>query len=258
MAVAIVFCITYKMQSQIINDQFGKPKDNTQNINVWLDAEGRGDTIELIRIMLVNNTKRPQVLNYEMVLQQKETETKVDRKQGFVESKPGQVKMIAKIPAQFTSNDKFRIDIEIYDQRLNVLDRDSLQRGNFKNIIAAKKVITKSAKDPETEIGGLVIDLTKSKQGRDFFELFYQGYSSLGKQANNNITVEELPARGTVSRIGIKVNETLIFQRFLTPRASIVEENASLAVQVIAGHLQRDKNLEKQLENEDVQGTGIY
>jgi len=258
MALVVVFCTSYEMQSQIINDQFGKPKDNSQRINVWLDAEGRGDTIELIRIMLANNTKREQILNYEMVLQQKETETTVDRKQGFIESKPGQVKMIAKVPANFSPNDKFRLDIEIYDQRLNVMDRDSLLRGKFKSGIAPKKVITVSAKDPETEIGGLVIDLTKSKQGRDFFELFYQGYSSLGKQASNNIIVEELPARGTISRIGVKVNETLIFQRFLTPRASIVEENANFAVQVIASFLQNNENLDKQLENEDVQGTGIF
>ncbi|MEL6923242.1 MAG: CsgE family curli-type amyloid fiber assembly protein [Bacteroidota bacterium] len=258
LAIAIVFCCAGKMQSQIINDHAEQPKDKSQLINVWLDTEGQGDTIELIRIMLINNSGRKASLSYRMVLQRKLTDIKTDTQQGTLDAAPGKVQMIAKIPLQFLPEDEYRLDVEIYDPWQRLVDQDSLVSGSLQKIKMPEKPKAPPLPEPEAEIGGLVIDLTRSKQGRDFFELFYQQWSGLSITADGNITIEELPARGLISRISVSINEQLVFQRFLTPRANIVEENARFAVEVVSQHFQNNESLNRQLQNEDQQGTGIY
>jgi curli production assembly/transport component CsgE len=113
-------------------------------------------------------------------------------------------------------------------------------------------------KDAELEIDGMLIDETKTKGGRDFFEQFYMKWESPPNAKNFTIFVSESPYRLTVTQIEVKLNETLVFRSFLQPRAEIIEEYAEYAVAQTRMYLVNYEALMRQLDGDDRAGTGIY
>ena len=113
-------------------------------------------------------------------------------------------------------------------------------------------------RDPTMEIDGLIISETLTKIGVDFYELFYQRWSSPPAASGYEVRIEELPAPGFGTLVVVKVNETTVFQRVLQPRYDQLEASADLAVSLTQRHVNDQQRLTQQLYEEDQQGTGIY
>ncbi len=113
-------------------------------------------------------------------------------------------------------------------------------------------------RDPTMEIDGLIISETLTKIGVDFYELFYQRWSSPPAASGYEVRIEELPAPGFGTLVVVKVNETTVFQRVLQPRYDQLEASAELAVALTQRHVNDQQRLTQQLYEEDQQGTGIY
>ncbi|MEM6843958.1 MAG: CsgE family curli-type amyloid fiber assembly protein [Bacteroidota bacterium] len=116
----------------------------------------------------------------------------------------------------------------------------------------------RAARDPQTEIDGLIISQTLTKIGVDFYELFYQRWSAPPTASGYEVRIEELPAPGFGTLVVVKVNETTVFQRVLQPRYDQLEASADLAVSLTQRHVNDQQRLTQQLYEEDQQGTGIY
>ncbi len=110
----------------------------------------------------------------------------------------------------------------------------------------------------DVEISGLIIDETRTKTGRDFYDLFYNRWIPPTHFKAYTITVKELPARGRVSRIALLLNDKVLTQRVLQPRFDIVEAQVNTAIRLLNAHISKENSLQRQLENEDQQGTGIF
>jgi curli production assembly/transport component CsgE len=107
------------------------------------------------------------------------------------------------------------------------------------------------------EITGLVMDETISKLGRDFYELFFTNWSP-GTNLDYILKIIEKPAPGTRTLVSVEINDNLVFQQFLQPKYDYIETLAEYAVNVSNEYLQNYNQLQKQLNNEDLQGEGIY
>lgn len=116
-----------------------------------------------------------------------------------------------------------------------------------------QKVITK-----DVEFGGLIFDDSRTKTGRDFYDIFYANYIPPKGAENFNITIKELPGRGRMAQIAVLVNDNQVLLRLLQPRAALVEEQAIQSVFAIEGYLKNAAQLKKQLESADQQGSGIF
>ena len=121
-----------------------------------------------------------------------------------------------------------------------------------------KEETEKVSRDAEIEIDGLLIDETKTKNGRDFYDYFYRDWLPPQKAKNYSIFVTERPYRLTTTMIEIRINETLVFQSFLQPRSDIVEMLAQQAIARTALYLQNYEEIVKQLEGADQSGSGIF
>jgi len=110
----------------------------------------------------------------------------------------------------------------------------------------------------ELEISGLIIDETRSKIGRDFYDLFYRKWQAPNGAESFSIILKEYPTRGRVARVGIEVNGKLVFQPVLQPREEILERRASQAVNVVSKYLLDQKQLNAELESQDQSGSGIF
>ncbi len=129
---------------------------------------------------------------------------------------------------------------------------------NLKKIIENIKEKYKSENEDYLEIDGLVIDNTKTKSGRDFYNHFFNNWESPAKAKNFSIYISEKPYRLSTTKIEVKLNETMVFQSFLQPRISFIENVAESAVERTRLYLINYEEIERQLESDDQTGTGIY
>lgn len=111
----------------------------------------------------------------------------------------------------------------------------------------------------DIEIGGLIIDDTRSKIGRDFYEFFYGKWVEPKDSDAFSVIIKELPAtRGRASRIAIELDGTVVVERLVQPRQEIIEALAQQAVNIVQQQLSRKKQLNKELESPDQSGSGIF
>lgn len=113
-------------------------------------------------------------------------------------------------------------------------------------------------RDVVLEIDGLIIDETKTKSGKEFYDIFYRDWVAPEGAKNFSIFIVEKPFRLNQTFIEISINETQVYQSFLQPRYEYIE---NLAVESIAStqfYLAQYEELLKQLGGEDQSGSGIF
>ena len=112
--------------------------------------------------------------------------------------------------------------------------------------------------DADIEIDGLLFDDTKTKGGRDFYDIFYSMWEAPLSSKNYSIFINEKPYRLSTTMIEVKINETMVFQSFLQPRGDIVEMLAEQAVSRTYLYLKNYEDIIRQMEGEDRSGSGIF
>jgi len=91
------------------------------------------------------------------------------------------------------------------------------------------------------EIDGMIHDDTRSKIGRDFYEIFYANWRSPPEASNYSIRITEQPAPNLGTVIAVEVNNTVTFRSRLQPRYDFIEEASRYAVRRTYMHLQHDQ-----------------
>lgn len=126
----------------------------------------------------------------------------------------------------------------------------------------------------------LLLDQTRSKIGRDFYEAFFRRYAELPKgtglpaptdstrriEPNLEldltaflVTIDELPAFGVgTTVIVVSLNEQVIWQNYVQARSDILEAYAFDAAELINQYVINDKEVQRSLENDDQRGSGIF
>ncbi|WP_297211193.1 MULTISPECIES: CsgE family curli-type amyloid fiber assembly protein [Thermodesulfovibrio] len=101
------------------------------------------------------------------------------------------------------------------------------------------------------QIEGLVIDRTKTKIGRDFYEFLYISLETkLETDGRVNITVDEFVDPQFGSRISVSINDNTVYQNFISSRIDDIEEKVMEATETIRYFLNNWKEYEKYLEEE--------
>ncbi|MGY6744157.1 MAG: CsgE family curli-type amyloid fiber assembly protein [Cecembia sp.] len=116
----------------------------------------------------------------------------------------------------------------------------------------------KVKRDADLEIDGLLIDETKTKSGRDFFDFFYRDWEAPEDAKNYSIFVVERPFRANQTLIEVLINETLVYQTFLQPRLDYIEEIVGDSIAITQMYLARYEELIRELDGDDRRGSGIF
>lgn len=122
----------------------------------------------------------------------------------------------------------------------------------------------------------LLLDNTRSKIGRDFYETFYKSYVDAPASAPADtsqlarkplefeldvflVVIDELPSTSGIGNIvSVSVNDQLLWQQFVQARQDIVEEYALNAVETIRQYIINYKDTQLQLNSDDQSGSGIF
>lgn len=116
-------------------------------------------------------------------------------------------------------------------------------RKAFSQVVNQKKEEKKNQKEMPNysglEIGGLVIDETRSKMGKDFFNLFYQYWEAPQNARDFMLTIEEHPVPSLGTLVTVKIDDKKVYRSRLQPRYAVIESMAKRAVAVSYYTLQR-------------------
>lgn len=125
-----------------------------------------------------------------------------------------------------------------------------------------------------------LLDNTRSKIGRDFYEAFFRHYSELPKgvglpaptdstkRVEPNleldlsafvITIDELPAFGIGTTVMVvSLNDQIIWQNYVQARADILESYAFNAAELLNQYVINYQDVQNSLGSEDQRGSGIF
>lgn len=88
---------------------------------------------------------------------------------------------------------------------------------------------------------GLVFENTKTKPGRDFYQVFYLAYNNNNIKGNKIVKVDEVLAIGGNTQIKIYAGDDLVVQFFLNPRSSYIKEMVDQSIARINYYFQQNK-----------------
>ncbi len=148
--------------------------------------------------------------------------------------------MLAVIPDQ--RNDDADAHGEPQTEEEDMLDEF---REAFKGLMAAQEQSDQDADfDTETEeelfleLDGMVLDETRTRIGRDFYDVFYRNWQAPEKARNFTVTVSEQPTPNLGTIISVSVNGSYTFRHRLQPRHDVIEEAGQIAVRMTYNHLE--------------------
>jgi hypothetical protein len=79
-------------------------------------------------------------------------------------------------------------------------------------------------------ITGLVVDETRTTIGRDFYDTFYEAWTTPEGSVNYTVVVEEQPVPGRGTRVLVRLNDEIAFDTRLQPGYDRIREAALAAV----------------------------
>ncbi|WP_250252926.1 curli production assembly/transport protein CsgE [Chryseobacterium sp. Marseille-Q3244] len=185
-----------------------------------------------IKAIVVNNTAVYKELNYLLISIKKGNGGNLSNNQqsGKFSVNPNEVKVLSEMSVNLESKDALKAFLYIRDEESKVLvAKDSLEL----NSDLFRKKIAKAEDDAVYELKGLTIDETKTKVGKDFYDMFYIQYSQLPDKSSSAITIAELPLRGTSGQINIQMEDKIIYSFMTNPGEDYLKEQLAFSLKYI-------------------------
>ncbi len=108
------------------------------------------------------------------------------------------------------------------------------------------------------ELGSIIIDETITKMGQDFYRYFNDQWNDPETSESFNIYISEKPMPGMGNMIIVKINYEEIIKNRISPKQETIQSLAKYAVTRSQQYLKNYEQITKQLEGEDMSGSGIY
>ncbi len=185
-----------------------------------------------IKAVVVNNTAIYKELNYLLISIKKGNGGNLSNNQqsGKFSVNPNEVKILSEISVNLEPKDALKAFLYIRDEQSKTLvAKDSLEL----NSDLFKKKTAKAEADVVYELKGLTIDETKTKVGKDFYDMFYIQYSQLPDKSSSAITISELPLRGTSGQINIQMEDKIIYSFMTNPGEDYLKEQLAVSLKYI-------------------------
>lgn len=196
-----------------------------------------------IKALITNNTSTYQELNYLLISIKKGASGNLsnNKQSGKFSINPNESKSLSEMSVNLDQRDALKAFLYIRDEQTQkLLAKDSLEI----NQDFFKKKVSVVEKEEAFELSGLTIDETKSKVGRDFYDLFYIQYNQIPDKSNSAITITELPTRGTSGQINIQIDDKLVYSFMTNPSEDYLKEQLDYTLRYIKDYNAR-KNLIK-------------
>ena len=115
----------------------------------------------------------------------------------------------------------------------------------------------------------LILDNSRTKVGKDFYDLFYKHWTALSTQTDSTqlpnstsvdviIVIDEIPSPGSANQILISIDDEPVWQQFVQARYELLEADALYALEAVRQYLATYQETQQQLGSKDQKGSGVY
>lgn len=254
----------FSMPNFFINYQVSDSLD----FKVWVDFIEESDTA-FVKGLVANLTEKEEALKWEMLIHKESKAGIFDEKlEGTFTAIAFSPSMVAETKIELKKREYFVITFKVFNLQNKLLGTDTLTSQEINPSIqpvpaTRAPIVSRDLPKPGNnldalEIDGLILDETRSKIGRDFYEIFYNRWTPPAGARDFLITIKEMPARGIGARVSIHVNEEVILYRFLQPRGDVVEKEANISISYVKSYLMKNENVKQDIEIGDQMGSGVY
>lgn len=166
-----------------------------------------------------------------------------NKQQGKFVIKPGESKTLSEINLNLKPTDQLKVYLFIRDEQKNkLISKDSLEISNSNK----NESLSQEVSEELEQFRGIVLENTKSKVGRDFFDFFYSQYSQLPVKYNFIINITEQPARGQRGQIIIESEDKTLYSFITNPNEDYLKAQVNVLLNVL-----KDYNQNKTLINKE-------
>lgn len=202
---------------------------NAQFINKDIDTKIEiGDFEEMVAISstVENLTDVYRNLHYKLsvIKNDKSNNSSNNSQEGRFTIKPNEKKTLSKTQINHNSSDKTIILLLIYDENNVLVGKDRVLIGGD------KEEENKIKKNDGIEIAGIISDETKTKIGKDFYELYFKKYSEASINGNEIVTIEEELSFGRTTKIKVYISNTNIAEFIAFPDEEFLNQMAEMTV----------------------------
>lgn len=202
-----------------------------KKVNARIESSVLENQIKL-KAVVTNNTAVYKELNYLLISIKKGNAGNLSNNQqsGKFSINPNEVKVLSEINVNLEAKDALKVFLYVRDEETRkLITKDSLEL----NTDLFKKKTAKVEEDAVFELKGLTIDDTKTKVGKDFYDLFYIQYSQIPDKSSGAITISELPLRGTSGQISIQIDDKVIYSFMTNPNEDYLKEQLAASLKYI-------------------------
>lgn len=163
----------------------------------------------------------------------------VSQQKGKFTLLPNAVESLSTTTIKQTSKQQITAILFIRDEVANkLITKDSIQitTKELRPISEASLMVLK----------GIVVDETKTKIGRDYYDAFYSTYNQYPSKFEFIINISELPHRGLSSILQVKVDQDLIYEFFTNPDEDLIKQQVGVTFQRLISYA----NSKGKLKNE--------
>lgn len=203
----------------------------------------REDIFVLIEALVENNAYiYNDKLNYHLLTLKKQSQTrqyeKSDRYGDFT-LLPNENKVVTSIKINLEEEQELKIYLFVKEGK-RLVAQDSVKINEVVDLLK-----TTYLKEVEIEIKGLVVENTKTKFGKDFYDAFFQLYLRKGMNYPFVININEKPFPGTGSLIAVEVEDQTLIEFQTRPDQEYLEKAAEYAMERVDNYNKHRKSTEK-------------
>ena len=167
------------------------------------------------------------------------------------------------IPVYITQDFRFPVTADEVDKALAMskkVERQENKKETEKKLKKFRKAFNKLVEKGEKKeknvvetddyeglgLGGMILDETRSKMGRNFYSVFFKHWEDPKNVSNFTITVSEQPTPSRGTMIQIKIDNQLVFKNRLEPRYYKTEKAAKRAVSLCKKRLAQQASIQNE------------
>lgn len=190
---------------------------------------------------VTNTTEVYKSLKYNMSVFKTDENNNVSKsnQEGRFTLEANESKELSKGTVSVEESSKMVILLLIYEEDV-IVGKDRLA---FSEKIPQKSENAEGSKDDGIELKGIVVEETKTKPGRDFYEFFYTSYNLNQINGNKVVGVFEKLSFGRSTIIQVKIEDNIVHEFIGKPDVEYLEQMSKIAIRKVYKYF---KDLKKQ------------
>lgn len=231
--IAFLVLISASLQGQILNTEV-KAKIELSYFEEMVSVSGTAENLD-------DGMKN---LSYTLSVIKKDKKngnTSNNSQKGDFTLNPNQKQQLSTTKVNQSATDEIIILLLIYDENDVMVGKDRI-------LVDEKKSKKALKNEAELEILGIVFDDTKTKIGKDFYDLYFSKYNMEAVKGNQIVQIEEQLSMGRTTIIKISIDNRTISEFIANPNEEFLVQKANEAIQLTKKYFKDIAKLRNRVE----------